>query len=231
METIALRTKVLGARAPGASHVRAGVPCQDSFAWRMSDDLLVLAVADGLGSAARSDLGADAAVRAAVDASGGDIVERVVAARAGLEALGPEMREVACTLLVVEMRGGALRAAHVGDGSCVARTPEGLVVVSAPAESEYVNEVAPLTADDWPDLIRVSSLEDVDAVALFTDGCQRAAIGPDGAPSPRFFEPLFSFAFEEGASEAEVEALLRGAKMAEHSDDDKTLLVAVSARA
>ncbi len=229
------RTAVLGARVAGESHARTGTPCQDAFAWRAIEaGNVVLAVADGLGSAPRSDEGAREAVEAAVEAAvaGASLADAVAAARAALEGLSPEsaLRSFACTLIVVAWQDGTARAAHIGDGSAVVRTPDGLVVLSAPAPSEYVNEVEPLTSEHWQELVRVSDpVQDVEAVAVFTDGCSLAAIHAGGAPSASFFDPLFAYAAEPDASPDELSALLGGPKMSEHSDHDKTLLLAVRA--
>jgi hypothetical protein len=227
VETTLPIATVIGARVAGASHARDDTPCQDAFAWRAVDDGVILAIADGLGSAARSAEGSQAAVAAAIQPE--DLGDAVAAARAAVEALDGELRSFASTLLVVHWRNGIATAAHVGDGSAVARTPDGLCVLSAPEESEYINEVTPLTDDLWSDHVRVSEpLPNVDALALFTDGCQRAAIRPGGAPSDGFFQPLFAYLAEPGADQTEIAALLAGAKMSEHSDDDKTLLLAVT---
>jgi serine/threonine protein phosphatase PrpC len=61
--------RVLGASVVGVSHVAHGTPCQDAHAHRLlPGGLLAVAVADGAGSASRSDEGAKAAVEAALDA-------------------------------------------------------------------------------------------------------------------------------------------------------------------
>ena len=50
--------QVLGASVPGAGHVRGGQDCQDAHRWRaLPGGVLVVAVADGAGSAPRSELG------------------------------------------------------------------------------------------------------------------------------------------------------------------------------
>jgi hypothetical protein len=60
--------RVVGTSVRGASHEKDGLPCQDAQASRLIDpDWVALAVADGAGSAAHSELGARAAVARAVD--------------------------------------------------------------------------------------------------------------------------------------------------------------------
>lgn len=227
---------VVGASVAGPSHVRRGAPCQDAFRVHQDDGVLVIAVADGLGSAGRSHDGAAAATDAAVVRAaelGADpcraAIEGAVAARDALDKLACvedcEIRDLACTLIVV-VSAGRVAVAHVGDGAAVGMRDGEPYVISPPAESEYVNEVDSLATGDWIDHVRpVVCVDDVDGLAVFTDGCQHAGVRR-GVAHAAFFAPLFDYVRGGRAAEDELEALLRGDKMSEHSDDDKTLVLA-----
>jgi hypothetical protein len=165
----------------------------------------------------------------------------VASARESLERIATEdkclLKDLACTLIVVVMRESSIAVAHVGDGAVVARTHEGLKLVSAPGESEYANEVTPLTSNEWQEAVRTARLASgVDTVAVFTDGCQRAAflkseLGLE--PFDRFFEPIFTFAHEVEEPKAggeEIRALLASKKISQNSEDDKTLVLAALTR-
>ena len=205
---------------------------------RDEDGALVIAVADGLGSASRSEIGAAAATEASA-ARAAELatdpcraaIEGVIAARDALEKLSfvedCELRDLACTLIVV-VCADRIAIAHVGDGGAVGMCGGEPYVLSPPAPSEYVNEVDSLATDEWIDHIRpVVCVEDIDGLAVFTDGCQHAAIGR-GRAHAAFFGPLFDYT-RSGVSEDEgndaLSALLEGKKMSEHSDDDKTLVL------
>jgi hypothetical protein len=246
---------VIAARRIGESHEASGAPCQDAFAWtEVNRDLLVIAVADGLGAAPRSDEGAAIIVQAAVDsavaataaeAAAPDLQHLVrlaaFAARAAVEGHADEsgipLSDLASTLVFVAVSGSTVCAAQVGDGAVVAETVEGLALVSGPNHGEYINEVTPLTASTWLEAFRVSPLLGaVRAVAVFTDGCERAALRrdrgspPDLTPHGGFFLPLFEFGrsvIGEAAGESELCGLLASSKMAASSDDDKTLVLAI----
>jgi hypothetical protein len=57
--------RFVAAQAIGTSHLKANLPCQDRFACEvLADGSLVAALADGAGSAARAERGAEVAVRA-----------------------------------------------------------------------------------------------------------------------------------------------------------------------
>lgn len=63
-----------GASVVGTSHQTTGVPCQDAFLLRLCGPVVIAAVADGLGSAAKSDTVSKLAVAAA-----GEAVEQALA--------------------------------------------------------------------------------------------------------------------------------------------------------
>ena len=59
---------VLGASVTGSSHLKASLPCQDAHAYCLvGDSTLIIAVADGLGSAAHAEIAAQIAVSAALE--------------------------------------------------------------------------------------------------------------------------------------------------------------------
>lgn len=240
--------RVFGAAVIGPLHVQMNLPCQDACCYQvLSSNAIVIAVADGLGSASASDAGAKLAVESAVKAmveasvegigSHEDIVRYAVsAARSALQdraAVTPcELRDLACTLILAFLAESHLAVAHIGDGAVVAQAEGQLHLVSAPGDSEFTNEVVPLTSTDWEKEVRITSLTShIDSIAVFTDGCQRAAFrkSENGLEAfDRFFNPIFAYArdlldIEEGAKD--IEALLASKKICENSDDDKTLVV------
>lgn len=243
---------IIGASAIGPLHVMNGTPCQDACAFEVfHSGHVVIAVADGLGSASKSEIGARVAVDAVVhtikecvsesvneEIKLDDVAKTAVfSARKTLEKKADELqcklRDLACTMIVVVMHKDSAAVAHVGDGAVIAKTKEGLKLISGPEDSEYANEVSPLTGKDWEFSLRVSSVVPyVRGVMAFTDGCQRAALrkSQDGlTPFDGFCEPLFSYANDvRDVTEAEedIKGLLLSKKVCENSDDDKTLVIA-----
>ena len=109
-----------------------------------------------------------------------------------------------------------------------------LSLISSPGESEYTNEVVPLTSKEWQDSLRIASGESpIRGIAVFTDGCQRAAFRKEEdalVPFEGFFTPVFNYArkvTDAATGASEIAELLASAKLCEHSDDDKTLVVGV----
>src|SRR5439155_18174511 len=141
------------------------------------------------------------AIEVAAQDPGRAAIEGVVAARDALEKLACAedypLADLACTLIVAIAADGVC-IAHVGDGAAVGWCNGEAYVLSPPAPTEYVNEVDPLTSDDWIDHIRpVVCADGVDAIGLFTDGCQHAALRRDNGHHRAhggFFGPLFAYA-------------------------------------
>ena len=250
---------VFGGKTTGSSHIKKGVPCQDAFRNEKTDSgEIIVAVADGLGSAEHSEIGADIAVNTAVDKikslftksdeygipdaslmKNRDIItEAFSASRTALENYagdkGYPLRKLACTLIVAFTWEGYLTTGHIGDGAVTAQINDDIRIISDPGNSEYVNEVTPLTSGKIDDNIRINeNIPDVRVFAAFTDGCQRAFLvrkNGNYRPYEPFFRPIFTYAKdvadEEEASE-EIVRFLESDKMNENSDDDKTLVIAV----
>lgn len=258
METSTLNSPyVFGASVIGPLHVERGLPCQDACSFAVLEGGLgVIAVADGLGSAAKSDRGAGTAVEVAIEAvrtvAGerpiekidlGDTAQQAVAqARGRLEDLARReehgLKDLACTLVIVIFRGDTVGVAQVGDGAVVAGTADGPKLISGPGDSEFINEVVPLTSRIWKEAVRLCpETSGVTAVAAFTDGCMRGCLPktPQGrVPFEGFFNPLFSYAGELTdlrKGEEDIAKFLSGEKLCETSEDDKTLVIAVLAQA
>ena len=251
--TIGRGPRIFGASVTGQLHIQSSLPCQDACAYRvLPSGVIVIAVADGLGSAPFSEVGARVVVEAAVAVTA-EWLDSVAAPVASLEnsvraavaagrkaldersvAESCKLRDLACTLILAVMQEHGLGVAHIGDGAVVGEVEGSLRLISAPGESEFTNEVVPITSADWEEHLRIVSLPSrVGSIAVFTDGCQRAAFRKSEAglePFDGFFRPIFEYARDltdlpEGVQE--LEALLNSSKICENSDDDKTLVIGV----
>jgi Protein phosphatase 2C len=243
---------ILGASVIGPYHVQQSIPCQDACAFEvLPSGLSIIAVADGAGSAARSEMGAKIAVERAVqslketmDKDGQDvnleiaIKHAVSSVRKALEIKASEcqweLRDLACTIIVVALMRDSVAVAHIGDGAVVAKTCLGLKLLSGPEISEYANETSFLTNKDWDTALRISKVvPEILGVAVFTDGCQRAALlktEQGFQPYDRFLEPLFSYVREvtdPQVGEQDIKNLLSSKKVCDNSEDDKTLVMAI----
>lgn len=241
--------KMIGSSVVGTSHVRHALPCQDAHRFALlPNGTLLLAVADGAGSASRSAEGSSLAVQSSVDFLSTHLATDAPAeewkwddllrqtldhARSALEAhagSGP-LRELATTLLLAVVTEHTLATLQVGDGALVCRQLGGALRVLTPVtESEYINVTSFITGSTYQQdaLCTVLPAAEIDALAVFTDGLQYVAISyPRNIAHAPFFEPLFAFAERANGDASDLEALLNSARINEKTDDDKTLLLAV----
>jgi hypothetical protein len=243
--------RVAGASVAGTAHVRANAPCQDAHRWAvLPNGCLIIAVADGAGSAARSEEGARLAVEAAdatlarvlvgdlpTDEQGwhaaiaGTLNAAFAAVAAHADATTAPLRDFATTLTVVAATGEQLAVGQIGDGIVVAEGDNGLFLAAAPQRGEYANEVALLTSPQAiADAAIASFRTSTRSVAVITDGLLRLAVRlPSHEPHAPFFYPLFAFVSETpdaAAAGAELVRFLSSARVAERTDDDTTLVLA-----
>ena len=241
----------LGTSVVGTSHVARAVPCQDAHAGVVLDDgTMLLAVADGAGSARFAAEGAAYAAHTVVgwlaselaagapatdEAWRGLMMDTLARTRVALEDLaatmeGATLRDLATTLLLAVVTPRTLATLQVGDGAIVLRSGGELHVLAPAAVGEYVNETTFVTSADAAErvLIAVKESAPVDGVAMFTDGVQFLAIeSRTSLAHGPFFAPLFAYAGQAEADPEELTAMLSADRVNELTDDDKTLVLAV----
>jgi serine/threonine protein phosphatase PrpC len=246
--------RVAGASVTGTAHERAGIACQDAHRWAvLPNGSLIIAVADGAGSAARSGEGARCAVEAAEaalshlledglpiddqawhEAIAATLEAALAAIDTHAEGMNAPVRDFATTLTVVAATAEHLAVGQVGDGVAVAEGADGLFLAVAPQRGEYANEVALLTSPQAVDNAAIVIFPaSVRALAVTTDGLLRLAVRlPSHAPHAPFFRPLFAFLAETAdltTAGEELARFLTSERVSDRTDDDKTLVLAVHA--
>ncbi|MDG4555603.1 MAG: PP2C family serine/threonine-protein phosphatase [Candidatus Competibacter sp.] len=246
------------ASVAGVAHLVDGSGCQDACAAHLlpgskSNPVLVLAAADGAGSAALSGVGAELACQtllaecaawltvAPIDADWTPTVAETLfqQVRNALERLATDteqpIREFACTLLGAVVAADRALFLQIGDGAIVVGTPdEGYRPVFWPQGGEYANETYFVTDNAAAAHLECTLLtEPILEVALLTDGLQRLALHyrTRQAHQP-FFRPLFQHLREYPESGcptalvAALERLLASPAINQRTHDDKTLILA-----
>jgi hypothetical protein len=236
----------------GTGHELHGEPCQDSHGLEcLAPDILVAAVADGAGSARQAAQGSSLAVQSALaairsqhlrlhedlpDEAWRGVLEDVLgAARATLQSEADRMASAlgdwATTLIVLVARPQVVAAAQIGDGaSIVAETKSGFQLLTAPAQTEYLNETVFLTSGEGLPAAQYGVWRgQVGGVALLSDGLQMLALklGESRVHAP-FFAPLFRFLAQEPREAERTQALgdfLRAPRVRQRTDDDLTLVL------
>ncbi|MBE2294341.1 MAG: protein phosphatase 2C domain-containing protein [Phycisphaerales bacterium] len=241
----------------GVAHLNEGIGCQDACATQLLlapelGPVLVLAVADGAGSAALSDAGAVLACNTWLSACVAWLMEAPIEnwtpavasplfqqVRNALERLAIEreqpLREFACTLLGAVVTTDRALFLQIGDGAIVIGDPDaGYRPVFWPQSGEYANETHFVTDPQAKTCFESTVLnETIAEVALLSDGLQRLALHYRSRQAHEpFFRPLFQRLREHpepGCPEELVtalERLLASPMINERTHDDKTLILA-----
>lgn len=239
------------ARTAGTSHLRANLPCQDRFACAaLPGGSLVLAVADGAGSAAMAEQGAEIAVNTIInylkrfleDGRSDFVMMLREAATMAREAIiaesdrtGLELRSYASTLLSLVLTPGGGGALQIGDGVIVVSDGcEEWSWVFWPQRGEYANTTYFLTDQDACERLEVEVFSGVITdVALMSDGLEPLALhyASKTVHNP-FFEGMFQPLLRvEGSAEINqisgaLEQFLASERVGSRTDDDVTLLLA-----
>ncbi len=244
--------QVIGTSVIGTSHTVSGKPCQDSHGFQsLPGNVLILAVADGLGTAEKSDTGSRLAVDTALATLAGSLGNRpptadetraalenaFLKARASLEnkadADGLALRDLGTTLICVVLTPARIACGQIGDGAVVVQQPDDVMVtLSSPQRGEYANETVPLTTRNALSMVRYSHQDiQVKALAMISDGLQNLAlINPGYVPHTPFFKPFFdsilSKTLDVEQTRTRLETFLSSERICSRTDDDKTFVLA-----
>lgn len=241
------------AQKRGTSHETTGEVCQDVYGLAMlSPEILVMAIADGAGSAKYAEVGAGLAVSkgleelcARLDEAGDGLDETnlkdilyaaLAAARDAVEteaaARQVSAHELAATLILVIVRPELIAAAQVGDGATVIADESGkLIGLTLPPLEEYINETTFITSAEALRTAQTLVWRGRAArLAALSDGLQLLCLKwPERLPHEAFFAPLFHFigsAADELQADHELANFLSSEKIKELTDDDLTLVLA-----
>lgn len=241
---------LVGASVVGTSHLKTGTGCQDAFRYAWWPDGVVMAVADGAGSAKKAAEGATIAVEVAIDS----LLEALIdgepsttqawqgvmrrafgAARAALMQVATlehgSVREYDTTLMLLILSQTHTVGGLIGDCAAVMLDEKGeLTTVCRPQMGEYANMTNFLTQPGALQLLDVQIYnKPAQATALFSDGLSRLALNlAHNKPYVPFFKPLFAFAAaieEQEEAQIQLEVFLGSKRINTHTTDDKTLVL------
>lgn len=202
----------------GESHIKNNVPCQDRSGFKLiNDKIIVAAIADGVGSCALSDYGAEIAVNSSLmfleeyfnkemkqkgfkfDDSprmGQILREMMLYATDCVEKRSMELQQFSysfqSTLTVAVYDGNTLYFAHAGDDGIVAQNQKGIyAMVTSRHKGEEVSSVYPLQSKNtW----QFGKVNDVVAFMMATDGVLDAFVRP-AAENNRIYYPFVEAVF------------------------------------
>jgi len=245
--------QIAAAQTRGTDHEATGQDCQDVYrVERISPDLLIVAVADGAGSAKLAQVGAGLAANQATAhlsarlAEAEDlldeitlrsllhdaVVEAISALDAEASARQVHINELATTLILIIARREDVAVAQVGDGATVIADQAGnLLSLTVPPVTEYINETTFLTAPEALTGIQLVFWRGrATRLAAFSDGLQLLCLQwPERLPYEPFFAPLFEFvgtSSDESQAGHDLAKFLSSEKIKSQTHDDLTLVLA-----
>lgn len=241
----------------GTSHLTNDLPCQDRALSKVitdsnGEEIFLGAVADGAGSADRSEYGAEIATRlilkkledffrqgeALTDLSRPVIEQWITQISDQIGELandeGLRRREYACTLLAAAVKPMEGLFLQVGDGAIVVGTEGEYYPIFWPMTGEYANSTYFVTDTSIVEQLQFEIIKDrpIEDIALMSDGLQGLALkfATRTAHIP-FFKPMFTRLAEEsnpGLSKilsASLHNFLDSESVCDRTDDDKTLIL------
>lgn len=253
-QTFSKNPKVVGCSVRGPGHEEDDLPCQDSWnKTQLSDGSFAIAVGDGLGSASHSDVGSEVATQAAVDhlenfLSGTDVLledegrnaikKAFIKSRQAVideaDSREEDVGELETTLLVVAANTSGVVGGVVGDGGIVC-CENGSYDPFVPREMsildiEQQHKTVPLMTENWEDSFRINYKENIDSIALFSDGLDPWAWNGLEDVKKEFFDKVISFvrAIDDiDEAENELYEYLDDEHHRKYKSDDKTLALGV----
>ncbi len=249
--------RVARASVIGAAHVSQNTVCQDRFLCRRIEtangEVLIAAVADGAGSAARGQRGAEiaceffaaqtaeflksanASVASMTEEFGKRMIGFLQEKIAGVAANEKKpLREFATTFVGAVAGENGAAFYQIGDGAAVfsaSGAAESYRFGIEPAESEYINMTDFVTDETAGERLRFAFVaEAVEDLILFSDGIFAVAVNYQTMkPHEPFLMPMIAPLRNgngiEGLNE-KLENFLASPKINEKTDDDKTIVLA-----
>ena len=251
-----MQWQAVACSAIGTKHIKKGTPCQDSVCHEIiSEQIIIGAVSDGMGSARRSEVGSDLAVKTALSQMKSmsclqnqpkndeevreifrSVLGKVIATlKKEAENGGYSVEELDCTLLAFIATPKWLAAMQVGDGLIVVRPRGGIYeLLFMPDKGEYANVTTPVTASNAVQEMQVCLKSGgYEFICAATDGIENISlVRQEGwKPFERFFKPLeeqiMLSANTPTQKEKEIHDFLNSEAVNQKTDDDKTLLLCV----
>lgn len=173
----------------GRSHMKNSIPCQDKTIYSDSNNINIIALADGAGSAELSHYGAETVVKAACEFIS-DNFDTLINNEDGKQvkidilnyltgSLNCKSRELSCelsalasTFLMVAVKGSQFLICHIGDGVIGYLKDSELKIASKPENGEFANTTTFVTSKDAllsMKLIKGKS-ESINGFVLMSDG-------------------------------------------------------------
>lgn len=277
-KTISAEWVVGAASCIGLGHINKNLPCQDNHHIEHWDEQSWWGIAiccDGAGSAKKSDQGSEKVAKDYIPQQlkkelatfrQNNIMPTLeewqkIAMHALLESVRclqqhadeqqSNLKEFACTVIVVVFTPFGLLQCNIGDGRACYRDEKGewlALMKPYKPDSGEANVTVFLTSNIWDSpnkalqYIGFNIVKNATAFALMSDGCENymficSPVDPETGEDPNqpqvtFFEPLYKYVADTKLTESEIDEnikrYLENNSKLKKEQDDKTLLLAIN---
>lgn len=216
------RFKAIGTRATGKSHKNNGIPCQDDF-YLNNGDIGIICLADGAGSAKRSDLGARLITQNLTEYLKTNIkkiinLQIVVIQELLIDEINKTLDfltisnnehvdQFSSTLLLVVAYKNKYISAHLGDGIILEYRNNKSIMHSLPENGEYSNQTYFTTSKNLNKHLRIKKgvLNDT-SFAVMSDGA--ASVLFDGKKIYPQIDRVFEFFEKNKLQQSALDSLV-----------------------
>lgn len=214
--------------------------CQDYHAIITRNSMIIIAVADGAGSAENGLTGARTSVTTMMnslnqsDLTSSDLTQAFITTRKTLVTLAANkqvpVNSLATTLLVAVLTENKIIAGQIGDGAIIVYDQSETRLLTRPIHGEYINETRFITDNNFEDHLQITTTDNRHlSLALFTDGLEPVCLHNNNVYSP-FFTGLFGHLQNESDLSSAIGLLLANPRFKEKLLDDCTLAIAIPTR-
>lgn len=214
----------------------AETSCADAYDYQKTPDGFYGVISDGAGSASRGSEGARHVVQEGMtllrhfsDKNKETFFPKLKESLGGLaQRTRVDIHDYACTALVFRVQGSQAFFMQVGDGFVVTGSKSAYDLSLLGAKGEHVNETNFVT--DAVLQVQETTVDDVDFIALGTDGLEEVAIDRRNQKlCEGFFQPFDAYLKSDNTDadvQKELENFLQSDRLKARARDDKTFLVA-----
>lgn len=237
--------KVINAEITGTSHKKSGTKCQDVTKKLVTDNCCTIVLADGAGSAALSEIGAELTCESVVkifhqnfdalfdmDCSLAKTkIIHSIRTRLGIKAkrLNRKKDELASTLLFVSIKDSKYIVGHIGDGVIGTINEKGDVfALSEPENGEFANTTYFTTSKNYKSHLRLykGKVDNYNSFFLMSDGAADCLFHKKQkafAPAIRAFSSWMETYDEESVNKALLENMTKMFPI--HTTDDCSFIM------
>ncbi len=173
----------------GRSHEKTSMPCQDKTFYSTSNNVDIIALADGAGSAKLSHYGAETVIKAASEFISNNF-DALISNEDGKQVkieilnylldslksksleLSCELKELASTFLMVAVKENVFLISHIGDGVIGYLKGSELKIASKPENGEFANTTTFVTSKDAISSMKLfkGNADNINGFVLMSDG-------------------------------------------------------------